>query len=250
MRNLPGVGFTPVMIADENAGEFEESLIIAIRADPNFRHFTPLWMITIFSLVAQGLLWIPVSILLNIEDGSLMIIGVPVSLLVTGIITYHENERLEQYRSALPRRIRTAGLLKRLALDREEIGAIYDYVPFPWSLYLGHRPHGLRDSLRLLTCNLDWYLAEPKRYVNPYWVINLLGWVLFLSIQIALRIIPVSALHGEIMAYTFMVPLVAVIPGMYICFHYQGRRYFSARLLHDELISRIDGNCQDGAAEQ
>ena len=72
---------------------------------------------------------------------------------------------IRHFRLVLPRRVRRAGLVERLAMGPEALPDIFAYTPFPWRLFLGARPTAFKHTARLLATHLDWYLLpEPRTY--------------------------------------------------------------------------------------
>lgn len=78
---------------------------------------------------------------------------------------------LRRYRLGLPKRLRRAGLVERLAAGPGMLPDIFAYTSFPWRLFLGARPKDFKHTVRLLVWNLDWYLLpEPRPYFRFSWL--------------------------------------------------------------------------------
>ncbi len=83
------------------------------------------------------------------------------------------------------------GRLERSALyeklqEPDELLQIHEYAVWPLSLlYLQAPSRDYTHLLKLLCCNLDWYLAPPRRFLRPSWLGDI-GYVLAAGLAILL----------------------------------------------------------------
>ena len=118
-------------------------------------------------------------------------------------------------RSELPRKLDESNLLAKLAAGPAELGLIYEFVPAGISTFvLGAPPRKLRDSLRLLAANLDWYLAPPRPLRRPVWLmLPLLAMLLLLVLVLSYTGGYIAALPACIMLTLLAVADTVIVTG-------------------------------------
>lgn len=80
------------------------------------------------------------------------------------------NRSAQEYRRQLMGRIDRSAVMEKLIIGADDLGEIYAWTPWPWSImFLGFRPKGLAGWLKLVSRNIEWYLREPRRYFKVRW---------------------------------------------------------------------------------
>lgn len=156
-------------------------------------------------------------------------------LLLAGVMGY----RTRNYEQQVASKLSNSGLIARLALGYSELPRIHDYVTWPWNYFVGAEPQSLRDWVRLVASQLDWYLDEPRRLLRMQWLANLLGYIVM---GIMLAFMPVNlGITGGGPAAVFRIwasfqPIVMVflLLGILGAFD-NARRVANIRLLRGEL---------------
>jgi hypothetical protein len=132
--------------------------------------------------VAQGLLviaatWISViffsrSISLASWAFTWTVIGMALVL-----VSYH-CVSIARLRSFLARELEHSGLAVRLIDGLNLVEEFHVAVPFPYSQLFARPAPNLKGAVRCVCNNTAWFLQRPRRYVNPKWMLALLGYAL------------------------------------------------------------------------
>jgi hypothetical protein len=91
-----------------------------------------------------------------------------------------------QQRKRLAFEIPNSNLATLMADGPEEISRVIDAVPYPWKAFFLRRAGSLRDAVRLLLANVEWFLQPRQRYVSPTWIFWAIAFGLILGSGVVL----------------------------------------------------------------
>ena len=216
--------------------DYQERLINALKL--TFGYIAPnnIFVTSIFSFVMQLFFWYFLFYCFPVISLTEQTFLIPVALIVTVIAgVIHEN-KVEAYRAKLTSRLHKADLIERLATGSEQITHIFEHVSFPWHYFLGPKPKDLRASLELLVTNVDWYLEEPRSYINSAWVWKAMERV----VDVIILVVVIMGAVGIIEYFIIFAGLTGLsVPTLYLFNYHYNRRHIAIHLIHDELVKRF-----------